>query len=253
MPRHENLSQNVCSPLCTSDIFDAEDSFEMDNIDSSTLSITEKDELVEQALYTWQHKRNGNSNYNANRRNFRQNFNNNNNNNRYGAGNATSRRNVPSFKAQTQGPIVNSQGPKVNPRDLQAGEIMRCHGCDSRFHLYRSVKCPNNMKAMIAEENVHDNLKVETIYASENDFKPGHQNTCGFGVIDSAATKTVCGKPWFDSFKNYLSSIGKNISTSPSNTSYRFGNDGQKKSLFAANIPVNLFGKHIVLTVDVIS
>ena len=75
----------------------------------------------------------------------------------------------------------------------------------------------------------------------------------GFGVLDSAAMKTVCGKQWFDTYKEYLSSIGKHFRIAPSNVCYKFGNDGQKKSLFAAVIPIRIFGQNINLNVDVIS
>ena len=120
----------------------------------------------------------------------------------------------------------------INPRDIQTGEVMRCHGCNSRFHLYRSTKCPNNA-AFLAESNSTDensNLNVENIYASECDFQTSQNNMPGYGILDSAAAKTVCGKQWFNSYKDYLTSISKTIHVTPSNVSYKFGNDGQKKA-----------------------
>ena len=112
----------------------------------------------------------------------------------------------------------------------------------------------NNAKALVTEDStIEDNLNVENIFASEGDFKTNHNRMTGFGVLDSAATKTVCGKQWFDTYKEYLSSIGKHFRITPSNVCYKFGNDGQKKSLFAAVIPIRIFGQNINLNVGVIS
>ena len=97
----------------------------------------------------------------------------------------------------------------LNPRDIQTGEVMKCHGCGSRFHLYRSIQCPKNVKSLNVAEDEEDNLNVEHIFASEQDFVSKIDLDFGYGVIDSAATKTVCGQMWFENFKKYLSSIHK--------------------------------------------
>ena len=72
----------------------------------------------------------------------------------------------------------------INPRDIQTGEVMRCHGCNSRFHLYRSPKCPNNATFPAESNNTDENsnLNVENIYASEHawlwDFRfSGNKNS----------------------------------------------------------------------------
>ena len=223
----------------SSEIFETYDDFDYpENIESFSLSETEQKEIIEHAMYTMQSKRqpNINNNWRGGKQSFSQRF-----SNKSASG--------PNKRFQS-----NQQGPVVNPRDVQTGEIMRCHGCNSRFHLYRSMQCPNNAKAMLAEkEESEDTLNVETIYASERDFRSNTNTTNGSGVVDSAATKTVCGEPWFEAFRNYLKSLGKEITTSPSDVVYKFGNDGHKKSLFSAVIPVRLFGKNAKLRVDVIA
>ena len=60
-------------------------------------------------------------------------------------------------------------------------------------------------------------------------------------------------KPWYDAYKDYLTSIGKHAIITPSNECYKFGNDGQKKSLFAAVIPIYIFRQNLNFKVDVIS
>ena len=119
------------------------------------------------------------------------------------------------------------------------------------------MQCPRNVKSLnvVEERQSEDNLGVEHIYASESDFGTlvSNNDVNGYGVLDSAATKTVCGQLWFDNFKRYLLSIGKQVSLNSSNVWYKFGNDSQKKALFAAVMPVHIFGKDINLMVDVIS
>ena len=103
----------------------------------------------------------------------------------------------------------------VNPRDKQTGEIMKCLSCHSRFHLYRSIQCPNNAKAMMAEleNDPEDTLNVEnveTVFASERDFITSQPtSTNDNSVVDSAATKSVCGLPWYDAFVDYLKTLNK--------------------------------------------
>ena len=148
----------------------------------------------------------------------------------------------------------------MNPRDIQTNETMRCHGCGSRFHLYRSVKCPKNASALMAEEEERvpsyeddkETLNVEHIFASEQDYQIENDLSYGYGVLDSAATKTVCGKPWFEQFQRYLNTVDKKIRINESHVWYRFGDDGRKKALFQATIPVSIFGKNYNLIVDVI-
>ena len=225
-------SNSQASSTTNNDIFESQD---FNDVDFQSLSTSEKDEIVEHAMYTWQNKRHPGNN---NRRPY---------NNKPSYSNNFRGGNAPHNRRHT------SQEPMVNPRDIQTGEVMRCHGCNSRFHLYRSMKCPNNAKALLVESK-EENLNVENIYASECDFQANNnKDMTGYGVLDSAATKTVCGKQWFDTYKNYLTSIGKTIKAIPSNVSYKFGNDGQKKSLFGAVIPIYIFGQHLNLQVDVIS
>ena len=55
------------------------------------------------------------------------------------------------FHSQNHG-YQNQGPPLVNPRDIQTGEIIKCHGCNSRFHMYRSMQCPKNAKAMMTKD-----------------------------------------------------------------------------------------------------
>ena len=226
-----------------SEVFEAEYLDYDGEFDGISLTEGEKEELAEHAMFTMQSKRynsrGSNSNWNQKRgKPYSQRY-----SNKYGD----------SFSPKQS--YSNQQGPILNPKDIQTGEIIRCHGCNSRFHMYRSMKCPKNAKALMAEEHVtEDTLNAESIFASERDFKTSQpQATNGRGVVDSAATKTVCGNPWFEAYRNYLVTLGKKVITFPSDVLYKFGNDGHKKSLFAAVIPVKLFGREAKLHVDVIS
>ena len=225
----------------SSEVFEAEYVDECD-FDGMSLTEGEKEELAEHAMFTMQSKRHNNQSSNWNKKGrkhpYSQRY-----SNKYGD----------SYSPKKS--YASQQGPMLNPKDIQTGEIIRCHGCNSRFHMYRSMKCPKNAKALMAEEHgIQDTMNAETIFASERDFKTAQpQATNGRGVVDSAATKTVCGQPWFEAYRNYLVTLGKKVITFPSDVLYKFGNDGHKKSLFAAAIPVKLFGREAKLHVDVIS
>ena len=157
-------------------------------VDRQSLSTGEKEELVEYAMLTWQNRRHQNS-WNGNTtKQYGKSYMN--TNTRGGHNN----HNNPNYNRRNVSPHT-----MLNPRDIQTGDIMQCHSCNSRFHLYRSMKCPNNAKALVTEDStIEDNLNVENIFASEGDFKTNHNRRTGFGVLDLAATKTVCGKQWFD-------------------------------------------------------
>ena len=198
MRRIQSSEGTSSAPGSSGEVFETNDFDYVDeNIDLDTLTLSEGEqkELIEHAMFTMQGRRpNINSNWRGGKQSFSQRLSNK-------SANGPNKR----FHHSQQG--QGQQGPVVNPRDIQTGEIMRCHGCNSRFHLYRSIQCPNNAKAMMAEKDEsksEDMLNVETIYASERDFKSNKTPTNGFGVVDSAATKTVCGEPWFEAFKNYL-------------------------------------------------
>ena len=193
MRRIQSSSGGPSTSSSNNDIFETHDFDYCENqnfgeIDGQCLTQLEKEEIVEHAMYTMQNRRpnasyNNNSSWNSwNKRNqghsngkqsFSQRFSNNSSG--------------PNKRFHSQQP--QQQAPMVNPRDKQTGEIMKCLSCHSRFHLYRSIQCPNNAKAMMAEleNDPEDTLNVEnveTIFASERDFITSQPtSTNGKGVV----------------------------------------------------------------------
>ena len=183
-------SSDSSSSSSSNDIFETQSYAEFD---SQSLSDVEKDEIVEYAMFTMNKRpTNNNSNWNNNNNNRYQNYGKQSYSQRFSNPSGPNKR----FHSQNHG-YQNQGTPLVNPRDIQTGEIIKCHGCNSRFHMYRSMQCPKNAKAMMTEDengsnSVQDTMNVETIYASERDFKSSQPtSTNGKGVADSAATKTV--------------------------------------------------------------
>ena len=137
----EGISTSAAS---SSEVFETHNFDYPESIDTFSLSEDEQKELIEHAMFTMQGRRqqpNINSNWRGGKQSFSQRFSN----------KSTNGPNKRFHSQQSQG------GPVINPRDIQTGETMRCHSCNSRFHLYRSMQCPNNAKAMLAEKESEDN------------------------------------------------------------------------------------------------
>ena len=232
-----------------------------ESIDSKALTAEEKDEIVEHALYS--SYQGGNRSESSNNPNWRKKSQQQQQYHPYKQGHSSPNTFRKPWSGGSSPRNQHQQSPPallVNPRDKQTGEVMKCLGCGSRFHLYRSLQCPKNAKSLHLTEGGgaragdQDTLNTEHeyIFASEQDFAENDLNY-GYGVIDSAATKTVCGQFWFDNFRDYLYNVNREVITSPSKIWYKFGDDGRKQAMFAATLPVHIFGRNFNLIVDVIS
>ena len=111
MQRIQGVSSSN-SRSTNNDVFESQD-FDFTDVYYHSLSTSEKDEIVEHALYTWQNKRNS-GNYNRRPYNNKQSFNNN-----FIGGDVTHNERYASPKAET------SQEQMINPQDIQTGEVLK--------------------------------------------------------------------------------------------------------------------------------
>ena len=72
-------------------------------------------------------------------------------------------------------------------------------------------------------------------------------------LLDSGCTKTVCGETWL---QHYLHSLSfdeyKQIETSKSNSSFKFGDSKLVKSFKKFKIPVIIAGVQVTVTTDIV-
>ena len=148
---------------------------------------------------------------------------------------------------------------KLNPLDKH-GKISRCVVCQSTMHW--ADKCPHcNDKgtAMYVEvdensendssEEINIVLMTEKIEKSEIFVAEASKSA----VTDTACTKTVAGKQWFDNFKANLTkhSLDK-IQYFPSSTSFKFGDARKVQSTMKVIFPVMLAGKYCKINAEIV-
>ena len=133
----------------------------------------------------------------------------------------------------------------MNTRDFQTGKTILCYGCGSRFHLHRN--CSKNQESLInVAYNSVEEVLIESVINNNSTL-----NTTDI-IIDSAATKTVCGREWLNKF---TSDHGHDriIKTYKSNTIFKFGDDAKRHALFGIYMKVYLCGKLYTLSIDVVN
>ena len=140
---------------------------------------------------------------------------------------------------------------KLNPPGPD-GKHLKCFNCKSIEHL--KWECPFKPRDTYAVDTEHDSVFV-TLMAKEEETGCLMADTVGYGVLDSACTKTVVGKKWLEEYKASLSEeqrkqIAKSKETSAS--VFRFGDGVQKKAEYRIKIPVCVVERKVKLLVDVV-
>ena len=144
--------------------------------------------------------------------------------------------------------VSNRDLPGTNPLN-KYGKRSRCAICQSVCHWMKD--CPHR-----SEQTVHMTEQYETnndcreeescnltLYA--NEYKTANEifltEALGCAVIDTACTRTVCGKRWFDNYVENLSERDKaKVNISPSNKMFKFGDGNKVESAHKAVIPAKI-------------
>ena len=70
-------------------------------------------------------------------------------------------------------------------------------------------------------------------------------------VLDSGASKTVCGETWMNCYKETLSIEDQNsITSEPSSTYFKFGDDRKLPSIMKVTIPGTIGGQKVSIRTD---
>ena len=109
------------------------------------------------------------------------------------------------------------------------GEVSRCNICESVYHY--AINCPHrqqeaNLTANTDEEGEQDVETVDLVLVNGSDVPAEIFTTeaMKLAILDTACTRTVCGKPWLDNFLQDLTLDQKSqIVFEQSNAPFRFG------------------------------
>jgi len=121
------------------------------------------------------------------------------------------------------------------------GKVTRCRICNSIFHWakdcgHREQKSENVKVTDTDEENCNI-----VLFARESPQEVLITESQGAALIDTACTRTVCGKAWLD---NYISTLNdgdkERVEIKPSERNFRFGDGKQVKSYQNVVIPAKI-------------
>ena len=144
-----------------------------------------------------------------------------------------------------------SQKRGKNPLDKQ-GYLTQCHNCCSINHW--SAECPDkDVEVGAASDTLYSIVLFEDDEENPDNIKSLVYETMGCAVLDCGAAKTVCGKVWWDAYRDALSEEDKaSVVLSKSSIMFKFGNGNKVKSLFTVQFPIVLGSKKSMLQVEVV-
>ena len=134
-----------------------------------------------------------------------------------------------------------------NPTD-RFGNCLKCNICESINHLAQKSPDRNNSHGTYNITLYQSNLN------SENGFKRFTGESLGAAVLDSSASKTVCGKTWIDCYIESLNDKEKELIKSyNSENIFKFGDGRKVKSLQKVIIPAKIGTENVLIETDVVN
>ena len=133
------------------------------------------------------------------------------------------------------------------------GEITRCHYCQSIYHY--QPECPDKARNKDDKDSEDTLFNSEVVLCEDNLDGPCDlvSESLNCALLDSGASKNVCGKVWLDVYLDSLSeSEKKKVSSKKSDSFFRFGDGNKVKSSQTITIPASLGSHDISISTDVI-
>ena len=155
----------------------------------------------------------------------------------------------------------------LNPKDRQTGQPMKCHECQSRFHLLSN--CPKrrrrpqqqqqqqqpqyqHQQQQQQQQQHHTEEETPPVYNVFFNQSPSEDHDgAAFAVLDCGCMKTCCGLEWFQQNENKLVSLLnknnnnnnnnnniKNLKRQSSDSLFRFGDHLPRKAKFSVMLPI---------------
>ena len=136
-----------------------------------------------------------------------------------------------------------------NPLD-QHGKISRCRICESINHWERDCPDQDLTKKRDSSEDV---TLFQSVLHSQESLKQFTGEALSAAILDSGASKTVCGKTWMNCYQDTLTELEKqNIKERPRFTQFKFGDGRKITSIKKVIIPATLGDIKVNIETDVI-
>ena len=151
---------------------------------------------------------------------------------------------------------TSASSKKTNPLN-RYGYPTKCAVCQSIYHWAK--KCPDKAESAKVVEHEERDTHVEncnfTLFTNDNgiDHEIFVNEAFGSAVIDTACTKTVCGEKWMNMYLKMLNDEGqKNVCTSKSAQSFKFGDGEVMDSFLNVTIPAKIGSKVCKIETEVV-
>lgn len=154
--------------------------------------------------------------------------------------NKYSKKFVPKTKSKT---VKKGQ----NPTD-RFGNYLKCNICESINHL--ANKCPDRN----ANYDTYNITLFQSNLNSDSCFRRFTGESFGAAVLDSGASKTVCGKTWIQCYTESLNEKEKHLVKSENSENiFKFGDGRKVKSMQKVLIPAKIGTSNVLIETDVVN
>jgi hypothetical protein len=117
------------------------------------------------------------------------------------------------------------------------GKRSQCSICRSVFHWAKDCEHRTENVKLTDGGDKHENCNI-ALHCQETTHEIFMTESYGAAVIDTACTRTVCGREWLDNYMEHLNDEEKSsVVTEPSDRTFRFGDGAQVKSTMNVVIP----------------
>ena len=118
--------------------------------------------------------------------------------------------------------------------------------------MHWASECPHKDEQDI-KMNPEIILKLDSVMLEDEHLTLLSSKTNNLALIDSGASKTVCGKRWFDTYESSLDvNDRKKIKEEESMCQFRFGDGVVTKSNIVKIIPTTICGKDVAIKANVV-
>ena len=147
-----------------------------------------------------------------------------------------------------------SHSPVMNKQDRYTGKTSECRICRSIMHW--ASECPHrnqNSTPIKKEERTEVILKVDSVMIDDDQLVYLARDSKNLALIDSGASKTVCGKKWFEIYENSLEPHERDKIREERNCSqFKFGDSEPVMSDIVKVIPTKLCGKDVLIKANIV-
>lgn len=141
--------------------------------------------------------------------------------------------------------------PRADRQKSRTNQLSECHICKSIMHW--AADCPHRTDENRKFNKPEQILKVDSVLMDEEYLTYVTHGGENLALIDSGATKTVCGRNWFETFVASLDSKDqKMIKEEDSSCLFRFGDGNAVKSEIVKVIPTVICGQEVRIKANIV-